>query len=303
MADEHAQSDSEEVSPGEKMLVTEIDMLRKENVRLREEKASRITAKRVMGLLLLLSAIALGGAAAFPTTRDVFIALAGTGIFGAILLLLLTNERLVTVSVTRALTTALGGNNATLLAELDADGTPQYVPAELNSVGVKLFCPRDDTIGPATESELDSVIVARGNEYHGLSLDPSGRNLFLEFEALVTESMDDPEVALQAMREAITDQFELADTVDIDSIEYTAADELREVTLRVEGCVIGPIDQRDHPIQSLISIGLVRVLDRPVSASFAETDGGTVLTFSCLTPEPSTDSGEDTTSAVSPADD
>jgi hypothetical protein len=264
------------------ILTTELEMLRNENVRLRKETEDRVTSKGAAGLFLVIAAVALAGAIVIPAARDVLIALGGTGAFGAVLILLLTKERLLPASVTRSMTTALGANNATLLAELEADGTPQYVPADLNSVGVKLFCPRDDTVDIPRAADLDGVIVARDNEYHGLSLDPSGRNLFLTFEALDVDLPDDPEVAVEGLTETVTEQFEIADSVRVDHLDLGPDGGLSELRLRIDGSVVGEIDHRDHPLQSFIAIGLARALDSPIEATFTAGEDGTVLSFERL---------------------
>lgn len=249
-------------------LAARVELLEAENQRLRtaHEQAVREQYRRSALAFALVGLAALVGAALFPTVRDVLLGLAGIGVFAAVLLVSLVPERLVPASVGQAIYGSLADTERALAAELGLRGDPHYVSTDPGPGNVRLYLPQasDATLPP--RSSLGSTFVV-GDAYRGLAVEPTGAELVDEFAAASGELPDAPGSALEALGEAIREQFELAGTVET---EY--ADDL--ATLRVEDSRLGDPTRPDHPIQSVVGVGLAAVTGRPVVLVDADRPAG-----------------------------
>jgi hypothetical protein len=254
----------EDRNPAE--LGARIETLEAENERLRQDVAAvqqhryRYTA---LGLALV-GTLALFGAALFPTVETILIALGGTGIFGAILTYFLTPERFVSATVGERVYGTLADNEAAIVDDLDLRGAPVVVPATGSAAPARLFVPQlPDTETPEDEA-LRAPFVA--GESNGLAVEPTGAALY-EVLTDATGAMPDEAggVAVTA-GDALVEQFELVDAVDVDS------DEEGRVTMAVDGSAYGPIDRFDHPVASLLATTLAVELDTPVTVVVESAD-------------------------------
>lgn len=208
--------------------------------------------------LLLVAAAAAAGTVVAPEFGDVLVALAGTGVYGAVLLVTLTRGRYVPASVSRSIYEALSENETAIASEFGFDGGFRYVPGDSPADEVRLAALR-------TEEQQTSAIMTSGgtptDAPTALFLKPTGSELFAEFEASYGDLPDDPEEALEALVEAAKDEFELADSL---TIKEETGDALG--TLRATGSVVGDTTHIDHPLQSFVSVGLVKTVGKPISA-------------------------------------
>lgn len=134
--------DTDDNDLDQEALATQLEILRDENERLREEyaRAKQTSYRRAaialaaIGCFSVLFGIVLNG------VRDVLFVLGAIGIFGGVLTWYLTPERVLTVSVNDSLYAAHAANGARLRDELGLQQTPVYTPSV---DGVRLVLPLD----------------------------------------------------------------------------------------------------------------------------------------------------------------
>ena len=105
--------------------------------------------------------------------------------------------------------------------------------------------------GAALFPDVRTVLVALG----GTGVFAAVLTYFLTPERFVAASVGD----------ALVEQFELVDGVDVDV-------EAGRATLAVDGSVYGPVDRFDHPVASLFATTLAVELDEPVALEVGEPD-------------------------------
>lgn len=272
MSNESAATADESDEPGaaddETVRAAELEVLREENQRLREEFAAakrtqyRQTSFALVGVGLLAGVAGL----LFPDARDVLLALGGTGVFVGVLTYYLTPEQFLPASVGRDVYGTLAENEAALVSELGVSGDPVYVPLEDSRDSVRLFVPQHaDHALPDAASLEDIFVVTDRERERGVSFRPAGAKLFAEFRrALTSELGEDASTVVPQLTDALVQQFELVESVQTD-IDAAGG----RVTFAVSGSIYGPLDQFDHPVVSVLAIGLATGLDEPITV---ETD-------------------------------
>lgn len=221
---------------------------------------------------LIVAAGAIAGAVVAPEFGDVLVALAGTGVYGAILFIALTGRRYVPASVSRSIYEALSENEATMASESGFDGGFRYVPGDSPADEVRLAALRTEE--HQTSSTLTSDDTP-ADAPSALFLKPTGSELFAEFEASYGDLPENPEEVIETLVEVARDEFELADSL---TIKRESRDSL--ATLRVTGSVVGDTTHIDHPLQSFVSVGLVKTIGKPISAEsrpVPETKGTQIM--------------------------
>lgn len=198
-----------------------------------------------------LGVIAVAAAAAIPANRSVLIALAGTAWLGALLTRLVVRTPGHPALVAESVHAAHESTIDRLAIELDLSGPAVYVPT---GTDVRLYVPRTD--GPPPDDLSDALVTAAGAR--GLSVAPVGAALLARLdEPRSAESTDE---RLRRLSEAVVDRFELAG-----GIEWTRDDE--RVAFTVTAPSIDDLGRRDHPVVSVLAVGLAEHLDRPVGTT------------------------------------
>jgi hypothetical protein len=273
-----AESDPESPSDAETVadLAAQVELLAEENRRLRTEyvRARRTTHRRTAFGLFAVGALAVLSAVALPQSRDVLFALGGTGLFAGLLTYYLTPERFVAAETGERVYAALAATGAELVTELGLQDDRVYVPVHATDdggAGVRLFVPNRSDFAVPDRDELDSLFVVTENDRErGVSLSPTGGGLYREFESTMVEATGDRPTALAAqLADALTEGFERVESASAD-----ADPEGGRVTVEVAGSVYGPVDRFDHPVASLLAVGLAAALDRPVSLSVTPVEDG-----------------------------
>lgn len=226
--------------------------------------------RRTIVLLAGLGVVALLAALALPEDRSVLFALAGVGLFGAVLLRYLTPNRFVHPAAGESLYAAFAATSEELIAELDLRDERVYVPTATDSqenASVRLFVPsRSDFVIP-DDGELATLFVDSDNgRVEGISVEPSGRRLHHEYRHTVSNDIAEGTVSLaEQLTDGLINQFELVDD---------ASPEAEDGRLRVSitDCAYGPADRFDHPVPSFLAVGLATRLDVPVTADVATVD-------------------------------
>jgi hypothetical protein len=262
-------------------LAGQLDVLAEENRRLRDEyaRARRTRYRRsALGLAVLGTLAALAGVA-FPDTRTVLFALAGTGLFAGVLTYYLTPERFLAAAIGRDVYASLADNEADLVTELGLQETAVYVPCESASTPPAwLFVPhRSDYEVPDDDALEELFVVTETERSRGVSFRPSSAPLHEEFDrALADDLATEPAALADQLTEGLVEQFELADsaTTDVDP-------EGGRVSIGISGSAYGPLDRFDHPIESFLGVGFARGLTLPVTVETTPADDRADILVTC----------------------
>jgi len=245
-------------------LLAQVEALRVENERLRAayRDAQRQRYRRTAGGFGAIGVLALIGSALLPGVRTILLALGGTGVFAAVMTLYLTPESFVPASIGEAVSRTYSENAAAMAADLGLSETRLYLPTE---DAVRLYLPQHSEYDIPNSAALSTPFVTTDNDRsRGLSLAPSGLSLYESFEQAHSGPVPDTPTALaRALADAAVEQFELVDTADPEV-------ETGRATLGISGSRIAPLSALDHPLTSLVAVGLATQLDRPVEITVEE---------------------------------
>jgi len=254
-------------------LAAQVELLAEENRRLREEyvRLRRTTHRRTALGLFAVGALGVLGALALPQSRNVLFALGGTGLFVGVLAYYLTPGQFVAAETGERVYAALAATGAELVAELGLQDDRVYAPVRGTGAGVRLFVPNRSDFAVPDRDELDSLFVVTDDDRErGVSLSPTGGGLYREFESAMVEEVEEHPAALAAqLADALTEGFELVESASADPDPAGG-----RATVEVAGSVYGPIDRFDHPVASLLAVGLAAALDRPVSLDVTPAEDG-----------------------------
>jgi hypothetical protein len=272
-------------------LATRVEVLERENRRLREAyRAARRTRYRRAALALTaVGLVGFAGGAIFPSGRTVLWALGGTGVFAGVLTAYLTPERFVAATFSERVYETLAENEHEVVDALGLADERVYVPVAdptLVDPPVYLYIPQSAMAPLPSTDDLASVfVVGEGDTARGVAFRPTGTALFEAFERGLSGPVPaDPGAVLSRLADALVEQFEFADAVD-PALDTDGG----RATVAVRGGTYGSVGRFDHPVTSLLAVGLAVGLDRPVTVDVDATDAETVV----LTWGPRADHGGD----------
>lgn len=283
--------ESEQSGDGETVanLAAQVELLAEENRRLRAEyvRLRRTTHRRTALGLFAIGALAVLGGVAFPASREVLFALGGTGLFAGLLTYYLTPEQFVAAETGERVYAALAATGAQLVSELGLRDDRIYAPVrgavadgenDSKTAGVRLFVPQRSDFAVPDRDQLDSLFVVTDNDRErGVALSPTGGGLYREFASAMVESVEEHPDALAAqLADALAEGFELVESAsaDADLDDGRRPGGGGRVTVEVAGSVYGPVDRFDHPVASLVAVGLAATLDQPVSLDVTPAEDG-----------------------------
>ncbi|MDQ2052624.1 hypothetical protein RBH26_19380 [Natronolimnohabitans sp. A-GB9] len=272
----------DEIDPTD--LAAQVELLRDENRRLREEYV-RARQSRYRNTALGLGAIGLVAVAAgllLPDAREVLVALGATGLFGAVLTYYLTPSRFVAAEVGERVYTAGASNLAAIADELGLREQRVYVPRE--TAPARLYVPQRAAFELPDEDAGPIVVDEDGR---GLLLEATGAELFAAFQRSLTGDLaaTPPELAMQ-LTDALVEQFELVDSA-------TADVEAGRATVAISGSAFGPVDRFDHPIGSFLATGFAAGLERPTTLTVTPGDDRADWLLTCRWDQDQDSSTED----------
>ncbi|WP_135854098.1 hypothetical protein [Halorussus salinus] len=275
-ADERTESDPEERVED---LAAQVELLADENERLREEyvRARRSDYRRTAAGLLGVGLVAVVGALAFPSAREVLFALGGTGVFGALLTYYLTPAQFVAAETGERVYRATAATGAQLVGELGLGDARVYAPARATGdefANVRLFVPqRRDYAVPAPD-ELDSLFVVTDDERErGVALPPTGGSLYREFDSSMADELAASPAGVAAqLTDALVETLELAESARAETDAGNGV-----VRVEVSDATYGPLDRFDDPVVSFLAVGLADALAAPVAVEVAPEEGGDVF--------------------------
>jgi hypothetical protein len=258
----------------------EVPQTHHERDRARAGSASLLTVGyRGGAVLLFVIAVVSGGAASFyPSASEVLAALAGVGVVGAVLCMVLSSGVRHPVEVSQSLYEATADNRAAIVDHFAVTGHRTYVPTGERPVDARFYVGGTmDQPVPSAEN-LDSVVVD-SDRRQALSLVPTGRGLVRDFEPSVADLPEEDRAVVQALLEGVTDYYELAESTGLERIADLDVAERRRVTVRVRGGTVGDLGRLDHPIQSFIGVGLAVATGAPVESESTVKEGTAYLSF------------------------
>lgn len=251
--------------------------LEEENARLRSQVSSTTKRRRAAATFFLVAIGLFGATWQYPAQRTILIALAGTSLFGSILIVGLEPDRKIPSIVIQSVLESVGSDRTELIAKLGFDGSVRYVPRPDGGAGLRVGSTHNHTDG--LPNMLDSKLIERDDSSE-LSLTPVGNTLLRQLEANAGELPDDVRSALPTLYQGVTELFRLADTVETSNYEDSEESPYNKLTIRISGIVVGDPTVIDSPVISLIGVGIANVVDRPVTAETTVTDNeNTLVTF------------------------
>ena len=288
--DSPADDDPEDGSSAAPDLEAQLELFAEENRRLREQsrRLRQSQYRRTALGLGILGLLAGAGAVLFPPVRDVLLALMGIGLFSAVLVYFLTPERFIAASIGESVYGAYARSAEELIADLGLKDSQVYVP--VGSHETRLFIPQHVDYRVPDEDDLDGVLVVPDDEQQrGVSLHPTGGDLFVEFERTLSEDLADEPIELgQQLTDALVEVFELVESASV-SPTTTAKDNGAsrlpgpddteadgQFTIAVHGSLYGEGTAIDHPVTSVVACGFARQLDRPVIAEVTRSSDSDV---------------------------
>lgn len=241
----------------------QLALLKEENRRLRASyvRARHTRHRRTALGLAAVGAVALIGAYLVPSQRALLVALGATGVFAGVLTYAVTPERFLTASVGEAAYRSVATVGEQLVDELGLADERIYVPPDDAGGDARLFVPATVDAEPPGAADLESLLVVpAAGEPLGIALPPTGGALYRDFERTGGRLPGEPADLAAALADALVEQFELVDRAapEVDP----AGDRL---TVGIAGSALGSVDRIDHPVQSVLGVGLATGLDRPVA--------------------------------------
>jgi hypothetical protein len=257
-------------------LAAQIDLLAAENRRLRELVADS-QRRRYRGTALALCGVGLlCGLLGYvtPAALTVLFALGGTGVFGGVLTYFLTPERFISADVGRRVYTATADSFERLSADLGLSDRRVYVSTPTDDASSAeettsswLFVPQTEETTVPESTAFDSALVVEDDQ-RGLALRPTGSGLFAAVTGSLTEPLGTTVDTLCAqLSDAVVEDFELAQTV-----EYETDPADGRVSVRISGALYGEGSRFDHPLVSLLAVGLSTGLETPIETTVTGSD-------------------------------
>ena len=263
--------DGEPESYTREELTVQLELLREQNERLREEyrRSQQQTYRRSAGGLFGVGLLAVLGGFVFPESQTVLFALGGTGLFAGVVTYFLTPERFIAANVSEQVFEAATADREAILDELGLTGTPVYMPTAEPRLYVPEADRRDPQAQPLPDADaLSQFFVTPDNADPGVAMTPTGKPLFDAFNrSLSTPLASTPHSLTPQLIDGLVETFELADGVD-DSIDADGG----RVTLEFASLAYGSPTQIDHPVCSFVATGLAVGLDTPIRVDVSQTD-------------------------------
>ena len=260
----------------------QLELLAEENRRLRAEytRARQSQYRRTAIGLAATGVCALLGGLLFPDSREVLVAFGATGLFGAVLTYVLTPEQFVAANVGERVYAASAANGAAIATELGLQDDRIYVPDDNGDTA--LYIPLSSDYDLPTTADGPFVLEA---DSRGLRFEPTGATLFEEVQRTLTgELATTPGPLVTQLCEALTEQFELADSATPDVDAATG-----RVTVAITNSSFGDVDRFDHPIASLLAVGLATGLGRSIELSVTAGDERSDWLVTCQFDAPGAD--------------
>lgn len=250
-------------------LSARLELLEAENAALRAAatRARQTRYRRTAAGLVAIGVLATVAALLFPGARNVLFALGATGLFAGLLTYYLAPERFIAADVGEATYRAHADSAEAMVDALGLADERVYCPRDSETDPVRLYVPQHADYDVPDDDALEAVFVVTEHEAsRGVSFYPTGVPLFRELQTELSGPLaEDPAGLADQLADGLVESFELAEAATPDV-------EPGRVTLAVRGSAYGDEDRIDHPVASLLGVGLAAGLDRPVTLETAPAD-------------------------------
>lgn len=222
-------------------------------------------SRRAIGLpFLVFGLLAAIAVRQFPDARFVLLAFAGTGLFIATLVFLITPQETVPASVFEQVYQSYVDVGASITT------TFVYVPLALNDEGtdsdVRLVLPEGgEGAGPGGPDPNADLQLLEDGVSENRQVRPLGELFFREFESRLTVPFGStPDEIATQLQDALENGWGLARKVEPNRRRDT------EYTFDLVGPVCEPVDRFDHPIVSFLGVGFATGLNTPIRVTVTE---------------------------------
>lgn len=265
-----AESEATPLSQDE--LLAQLQSLEAENNRLRSAYAAAQQSRyrRTAIALCVVGVVSVGAGILLSASQPIFFAIGATGVFAGVMTYYLSPNQFVAATIGDRLVEA---NVATLTAfvqTLGLSGIIVYVPTADATVQTDVLAFLPQSTEYTMPTDITPGVVANADPAaQGIATIPVGGLLLDEFtRALTTDRATEPEALGEQLGEAITDQFELASSVEIETAitGESDSDEIPagRLTVVCSDPVFSAVTAFDHPIGSFVASGVATALNRPV---------------------------------------
>ncbi|QLH76892.1 hypothetical protein HZS55_06060 [Halosimplex rubrum] len=258
------EDDPEQVGSTRDEIHAELALLREQNATLRDSyvQAKQTQYRRTALGLAGLGSLAGASGLILPDVRELLFVLGAIGLFGGLLTYYLTPERFVAADVSNALYSAMADDREAILDELGLADERVYTPVGERNSRVRLFVPQSAEYEIPSDDELDSFhVVPESPGERGVAFRPTGEPLYQSFEDTVTGSVaETPAELVPQLTDALVEQFDLVTETSVDLDANNG-----RLTIGVDDAVYGSVTRLDHPVASVLAVGLARQLGQPVT--------------------------------------
>ncbi|QSW99412.1 hypothetical protein [Haloterrigena alkaliphila] len=237
-----------------------VDRLTTRNERLREQvdRSRQSGTRRMTYGLVGLAILSVGAGFVVSSAQPVLFALAGVALVGALLTSTLSLGRFIERGDATEVYATCAANYEAIVAASGLSDERHYVPSDDDRI--RLVVPRDPDAAPETVEA--SVDADPGGQ--GLVLEPIGTGFVRELEETLSEAVTPTAAAtVDQLTDALEDRFEFVAAAN------STVDEGR-AEIAVTASAFGPVDRFDHPVASILAVGLVAHLERPVRLEVTE---------------------------------
>lgn len=236
--------------------------------------------RRAVVALLGLGVLALVGTLIRPESRTVLFALAGVGLFGAVLVRYLSPARFVPEEVGQSIYSAHALTGEGLVGDHDLSNVRVYVPTGSgdDEPGVRLFVPSSrDFVVPDVTDLRTLAVGSDDRRQRGVVLPPTGGELSRDFRSDVDRAGPErPRPLAERLADALVAEYELVERASVSDVE-----EHGSVTVAITASAFGPADRFDHPVPSFLGVTLAAALDVPVRVAVTPADGTADYAVTC----------------------
>ncbi|WP_193310589.1 hypothetical protein [Halorubrum halophilum] len=259
--------------PSQEALLAQKRALEVENEQLRSAYAAaqRSRYRRTAIALCVVGLVSVGAGVIFESSQPVLFAIGATGLFAGVLTYYFSPTRFVAETIGDRLVEANAATLNAFVQTLGLSGTVVYVPTSdvTSQTEVVAFLPQSTEYVIPTDIS-PGIIPDTKPAAQGVAIVPVGGLLLTEFtRALTGERATEPDLLGEQLGEALTDQFELASNVTIETAttgETADPDSIPagRLTVVCADPMFAASSAFDHPIGSFVASGVATALDRPV---------------------------------------
>lgn len=211
-----------------------------------------------VGLLSFLAALSV------PEGQTVLFTIAGIGLFAGVLTRTVAHGHFVESQDAERVYGACAANYSAIVADRADSTSRRYLPDAQNRI--RLLVPDDSTDVPKTLDQSTTI----GKTQQGVVLEPIGNPFVREVKREAATDLTSVVATVEQLADALEDRFEFVASAD-PVVDMDAG----RVSVAISGSAFGAVDRFDHPVASILAVGLANQLEQPVRLEVTDdTDRG-----------------------------